>query len=137
MIAGSYKSEKSIIYTSIDKVLLKCNCIDGSIVNGLGEPSLYSFVITSPPGHKIYNKLKVILFKKINKSVLSHPTFVREDDDHKPVDFIKKTVSYACQLIKIKKDMDTYSYFVPMLGYNYTYKGIFTFIIVLNELEHD
>ena len=38
LIAGSYESDKPIIITSIDKVHLKCDCIDGSIVNGIREP---------------------------------------------------------------------------------------------------
>ena len=44
---------------------------------------------------------RVKLFKKVNKSVLSHITFYFEDDDHKPVDFNNETISFTCQLIKI------------------------------------
>ena len=51
-IAGSYKSEKPINITGIDKIQLKCDCINGSIVNGTREPILYSFALSSPPGHK-------------------------------------------------------------------------------------
>ena len=35
LIAGSYKSERPNKITSIDKVHLKRDCIDGSIVNGV------------------------------------------------------------------------------------------------------
>ena len=100
-IVGSYKSERPINFTSIDKVHLKCDCIDGSIVNGVRQPILYSFALDIPPGHKIYNEPKVVLFKKINKSVLSHPTFYLEEDDHKPVDFNGESITFTCQLIKI------------------------------------
>ena len=75
MIAGSYKSDKPINNTGIDKLPLKCDCIQGNIVNGIREPILYSFALSSPPGHKIYKEPRVKLFKKINKSVLSHITF--------------------------------------------------------------
>ena len=101
IIAGSYISDKPINITGIDKVHLKCDCIQGSIVNGIGEPILYSFALSSPPGHKIYKEPRVKLFKKINKSVLSHITFYFEDDDYKPVDFHGETISFTCQLIKI------------------------------------
>ena len=101
IIAGSYKSEKPINITGIDKIHLKCDCIQGSIVNGKREPILYSFALSSPPGHKIYKEPRVKLFKKINKSVLSHITFYFEDDDYKPVDFHGETISFTCQLIKI------------------------------------
>ena len=101
LIAGSYKSDKPINITGIDKVHLKCDCIQGSIINGVRESILYSFALSSPPCHKIYKEPKVKLFKKINKSVLSHITFFFEHDDHKAVDFNGETVSFTCQLIKI------------------------------------
>ena len=101
LIAGLYKSERPINITGIDKVHLKCNVVDGSIVNGVREPILYSFALDQPPGHKIYKVPKVKLFKKINKSVLSHITFYFEDDDYKAVDFNGETISFTCQLIKI------------------------------------
>ena len=101
IIAGSYKSDKPINISGIDKVHLKCDCIQGSIVNGIRESILYSFALSSPPGHKIYKEPRVRLFKKINKSVLSHITFYFEDDDHKPVDFHNETISFTCQLLKI------------------------------------
>ena len=101
IIAGSYKSDKPINITGIDKIHLKCYCIQGSIVNGIREPILYSFALSSPPGHKIYKEPRIKLFKKINKSVLSHITFYFEDDDYKPVDFHNETINFTCQLIKI------------------------------------
>ena len=101
LIAGSYKSDKPINLTGIDNVHLKCDCIQGSIVNGVREPILFSFALSSPPGHKIYKEPRVKLFKKINKSVLSHITFYFEDYDYKPVDFHNETISFTCQLIKM------------------------------------
>ena len=101
ILSGLYKSDKPVNITGIDKVHLKCNVVDGSIVNGVREPILYSFALDQPPGHKIYKEPKVKLFKKINKSILSHITFYLEDDDYKPVDFNNEIVLFTCQLIKI------------------------------------
>ena len=101
LIAGSYESDKPINITGIDKVHLEADCIQGSIVNGRREPILYSFALSSPPGHKIYKEPRVKLFKKVNKSVLSHITFYFEDDDYKPIDFHNETITFTCQLIKI------------------------------------
>ena len=100
-IAGSYKGDRPINITGVDKVHLKCDCINGSIVNGAREPILYSFALSSPPGYKIYKQPRIDLFKKINKSPLSHITFYLEDDDYKPLDFNNETVSFTCQLTKI------------------------------------
>ena len=101
LIAGSYKSDRPINITGIDKVHLKADCIQGSIVNGVREPILFSFALSSPPGHKIQKEPRVKLFQKVNKSVLSHITFYFEDDDYKPVDFHNETITFTCQLIKI------------------------------------
>ena len=101
LISGLYEGNKPNNITGIDKVHLKCDVVDGSIVNGVREPILYSFALDQPPGHKIYKEPKVKLFKKVNKSVLSHITFYVEDDDYKPVDFNGESIIFTCQLIKI------------------------------------
>ena len=62
IIAGSYKSDKPINITGIDKIHLKCDCIQGSIVNGIREPILYSFALSSPPGHRIYKEPRIKLY---------------------------------------------------------------------------
>ena len=64
MIPGSYETDKPINVTGIDKVHLTGDCVDGSIVNGTREPILYSFALSSPPGHKLYKEPRVKLFKK-------------------------------------------------------------------------
>ena len=101
LLAGSYQSNKPINITGIDRIHLKCDCIQGSIVNGKREPILNSFALSSPPGQKIYKQARIKLLKKISKSVLSHITFYFKDDDYKSVDFHNETISFACQLIKI------------------------------------
>ena len=94
VIPGSYKNDTPVNITGIDKVHLKCDCNHGSIVNGTREPILYSFALSSPPGHEINKKPSVKFFKKINKSVLSYTTFYLEDDDHKPIDFSNETKNF-------------------------------------------
>ena len=58
LIAGSYKSERPTDITRVDKVHLKCNCIQGSFVNAIREPILYSFALGKPPGQKYTMKGK-------------------------------------------------------------------------------
>ena len=101
LITGTYESERPINITRNYKTHLKCDCFNGSIVNGVRERILYSFALSSPPSHKIYKDPTIKFLKKKNKSVLFHITFYLEDDDHKPLDFNGKTISFTCQLIKI------------------------------------
>ena len=56
LIPGTYKSDKPTNFTGVDRVHFKTDCINGSIVNGVSEPILYSFALSSPTGHKIYEK---------------------------------------------------------------------------------
>ena len=62
LIAPSYKSDRPIIITGTDKINLKCDCINGSIVNGIRETILYSFALKSTPGHKLYIQPRVNFF---------------------------------------------------------------------------
>ena len=101
MIPESRKSDKPVIFTGFDKVHLKGDCKKGSIVNGTRENIMYSFVLDKPAGHNI-KKPRTKLFKKIIKSVLFHFTTYLEDDDYKPVDFNGESISFTCQLNKLK-----------------------------------
>ena len=49
-----YFSEKIININPIEKSQLKCNCINGSILNVARESKLYSFNLDKPPGYKVY-----------------------------------------------------------------------------------
>ena len=51
LIEGSYKSDRPINITGFDKFHLKCDCVQGSIVDGIREPILYGFALSSPPGY--------------------------------------------------------------------------------------
>ena len=62
ILPESYQGNKPINITGIDKVHLKADCIQGSIVNGVREPILFSFALSSPPGHKIIKEPRVKLF---------------------------------------------------------------------------
>ena len=60
-IQGTHISEKPVMITTTDKVHLKCDCVDGSIVNGIREQILFSFNLSAPPGYKIIKEPNIIL----------------------------------------------------------------------------
>ena len=97
---GINKSDEPIIITGIDKIHLKCDCNNDSLVNDIREPILYSFVLDKPPGHKTHKKPRIKLFKKINISVLSLLTFFSKGDDYKLVAYNGETISFTCQLVE-------------------------------------
>ena len=86
---------------TINKNHLKCDVFDGSLVNGLKQPILFSFILDKPPGYKIICEPETIHYKKMNKSVLNTITFHLEDDNNEEADFNGETLTFTLQTIKI------------------------------------
>ena len=63
LIARSYKSDRPINITGINKIHLKADCIQGSILNGVRKPIFYSFALDKPTGNKINYQARVKLLK--------------------------------------------------------------------------
>ena len=72
---NQYISQKIVNLSNTNKIHLKCDCIDVSVVNGIREPILFSFVLHKPSGYKVFCEPETIHYKKINKSVLNTITF--------------------------------------------------------------
>ena len=98
---GGYISDKILNLSTVKKIHLKCDVIDGSVVNSIRQPILYSFVLDKPSGFKVFSEPETIHYKKINKSVLNTITFYLEDDNNEEVDFNGETLTFALQMIKI------------------------------------
>ena len=98
---NQYLSQKIVNLNSTNKIHLKCDAIDGSVVNGIRQPILYSFVLDKPAGYKVFSEPETIHYKKINKSVLNTITIYLEDDNNKEVDFNGETLTFTIQMIKI------------------------------------
>ena len=98
---GVYTSDEILNLSTVNKIHLKCDVIDGSVVNGIRQPILYSFVLDKKPGYKVFCEPETIHYKKINKSVLNTITFYLEDDNNKEVDFNQETLTFTLQMIKI------------------------------------
>ena len=60
---GVQTSERITILSTIDKIHLKNDIIDSSLVNGLRQPKLYSFVLDKPSGDKDFVNLKQLIIK--------------------------------------------------------------------------
>ena len=67
LLLSSYKNDKPNNITGFDNVQMNYDCYDSSVANGIREPILNTFALSSPSGHKIYKEAKIKLFKKVNK----------------------------------------------------------------------
>ena len=97
---NKYISQKIVNLSNTNKIHLKCDVIDGSVVNGIRHPILFSFVLDKKPGYKVFSEPETIHYKKINKSVLNTITFYL-DDNNKVVEFNGETLTFTLQMIKI------------------------------------
>ena len=98
---SKYTSQKVVNLGSTNKIHLKCDCIDGSVLNGVRQPILFSFVLDKLPGNKVFCETETIHYKKIDKSVLNAITFYLEDNNHEEVDFNGEKLPFTLQMIKI------------------------------------
>ena len=80
---------------------MKNDVIDGSVLNGVRQPILYSLVLDKLPGYKVFSEPETIHYKKINKSVLNVLTFYLENDNNEEVNFNGETLTFTLQMIKI------------------------------------
>ena len=99
--SGVYTIDKILNLNITNKIHLKCDCIDGSVVNGLRQPTLFSFFLDKRSGYKVFCEPETVHFKKINKSILNTMTFFSEDDDDEEVNFNGETLTFTLQMIKI------------------------------------
>ena len=98
---NKYTCQKVVNLGSTNKIYLKTDVIDGSIVNGIKQPILFSFVLDKLPGYQVFREPETIHYRKTNKSVLNTITFYLEDDKNKKVDFNQEILTFTLQMIKI------------------------------------
>ena len=87
--------------TTSEKIHLKGDCVDVSIVNGIREQILFSFNLRAPPGHKFIKEPNIFLYKEINKTRPDNVQFFLEDSNHNPVDFKNETITFTIQIVMI------------------------------------
>ena len=98
---NQYLSQKNLNLSSTNKIHISSDVIDGSVVDDVRQPILYSFVLDKPSGYKVFCEPETIHYKKINKSFLNTITFHLEDDNNEEIDFNGETLTFTFQMIEI------------------------------------
>ena len=99
---NEYFSQNIVNLSCTNKIHLKCDVIDGSVLNGIRQPIFFSLVLDKLSGYKVFCEPDTIHYKKINKPVLNTIFFYLEDDNHEEVDFNGETLTFTIQMIKIQ-----------------------------------
>ena len=58
-----YTSQKNVNLSTTNKIHLKCDVIDVSVLNGVRQPILYSFVLDIRSGYKVFCRPETIPYK--------------------------------------------------------------------------
>ena len=66
---------------------MKYDVFDRSVLNGVRQPILYSFLLDKPPGYKVFCMLEANHYKKTNETVLKTIMYYLEDDDDEEGNF--------------------------------------------------
>ena len=94
-------SQTIVSLNTTNRIHLKCDSFDGTVLNGIRQPILFSFLLDKPSGYKVFCEPETIRYKKINKSVLNTITFYLEDNNNEEVNFNGETLTFTLQIIKI------------------------------------
>ena len=84
----------------MDKVNIKCVCVDGSIVIGRRESLVYHIGLGSPPSFKIFEERTSILSRKVNNDKIGDIVWFSEVDDKNIVHFNGEILTFTVMLIK-------------------------------------
>ena len=71
-IPTAYIIGKLLNLSITNKIHLKCDVIDGSVVNGLRQPIIYSFVLDKKPRYKVFSAPETIHYKKNKQICFGH-----------------------------------------------------------------
>ena len=55
---------KIIKVITLDNFYIRCDCDDGSVINGIRQPKLLRFLILQPPGFRVFCETETIHIKK-------------------------------------------------------------------------
>jgi len=97
-----FLSTNKININNINVIRVKCNIANGSYLNGEKSHTIHSFYPEAPPGFKIIEVPRNIIYFPVNKRTLDVSiTFADQND--KPIDFNGEETTITCH---IKKDVN-------------------------------
>ena len=83
---GRYESDKLVDIMHINSILVHCDIVTGSRVNGIEAPIIYSFFPNVSPGEKIIETPKNLIYVPITTRIISSITCWLTDQDGNPLD---------------------------------------------------
>ena len=83
---GRFESEQLVDIMSVNSIMVHCDIIGGTRVNGVEAPVIYNFFPDTAPGDKIICTPKNLIYVPITMDVISHMTCWLTDQSGKELD---------------------------------------------------
>lgn len=93
-----YISENQVNIMSLNSILVHCNLVGDSYLNGKKTTIIHSFYPNVDPGNKIIEKPVQYIYLPISSDVIRQLTVWLTDQDQKPLDLINETLTIKFHL---------------------------------------
>lgn len=95
-----FYSKNKVSINNVNIIRVQCNIADGSYLNGRKSHSIHSFFPQSPPGFKIIEVPKNILYFPVNRRILDVVSITFADQYDRPIDFNGEETTITCHIKK-------------------------------------
>lgn len=93
-----YEGENIVDILSVNSILVNCDIVEGSYLNGLQKPVLYSFFPDVPPGFKINEKPNTVVYLPVTIPTINSIHIWLTDQDHKPLNLRGEEITIRLHL---------------------------------------
>ena len=98
---GRYESEHLVNIMNVNSILVHCDVIGASRVNGREEPVIYSFFPDAAPGDKIISEPKHLIYVPLTMNIISYMTAWLTDQTGKALDLRGEALTLTFHVRKI------------------------------------
>lgn len=95
---GEHEGVNPVDILKVNTILVNCDAIDGSYLNRIKHPVLYSFFPNVPPGYKIVEKPNNIIYLPITSPILDNLQVWLTDQNMHPLNIRKEVVTLRLHL---------------------------------------
>lgn len=93
-------ARNKININNVNVIRIKCNIAAGSFINGKPDHTIHSFFPLIPPGYKLVEVVKNIIYYPINVRTLDVVTITIVDQNDRIVDFHGEEITLRCHIRK-------------------------------------
>lgn len=95
---GKHEGQKIIDIMTVNSVLIHCNIIEGSYLNQWKKPIIYSFFPNVPPGFKLVEEPKTVIYFPVTIPTINTIHIWFTDQNEKPITLRGETITMRLHL---------------------------------------